>query len=206
MIASVAFFLSGCAALPKPPRDESPSSITAIKAKAKIVRVKKNAQPEEPDAGGRAVIFLKKPDIVRIEVLGPLNRIVMVVAGTSDSCQRYFNGEITPCGWEDSSLAYSFNPKELVPVMLGENTFEDKTGGLSIISDSAGTIVKLVKLNEKEEAVSLEIRDYKTIGNFRLPSSFVIENKNETVFIDYTDIEINPMEINDGLLSLPVSN
>ncbi len=181
--------LAGCSFRPSMrPYDEkgltgTTSAPTSLKALARVELAR--------DIKGRATVLVKSPDKIRIEVYGPMNRIVAVVAGDSEDCTLYYRGRLSGCRWDDPALAGPAGPRELVPILLGTGgaVFGDKKGWTTT-TDRDGNPAEIVRLGSPELRISMG--DYRTVMGAKIPFIFVIENGTKKLNIRYYSVVLNP--------------
>jgi hypothetical protein len=129
------------------------SSCAHIPSGAPLTAIKIHAEIEADGRTGRAIVFLKKPDLLRVELYGPLNRVETIMTGDSLRCSYYLEGEIKPCRWEDR-----IGPRELAITLLeggsskGVETGDYRRVGnyylpFSIKTGAVSILIRSVELN-----------------------------------------------------------
>jgi hypothetical protein len=111
------------------------------------LRARAVVELEKKDLRGRAVILVKSPDLVRIDILGPFNQISAVIVSDRTALTFYSNGELRSYKWNDPLIPYSFSPSEFVTFLMGRPEkkgrcprFEGGHGGLSRGTGGAHTV------------------------------------------------------------------
>ncbi|MEE9615341.1 MAG: hypothetical protein V3W31_10405 [Thermodesulfobacteriota bacterium] len=171
---------------------------------------------------GRAVILVKRPDLVRIEILGPLGQAVSVLVSDSRRIALYSEGKVKSYRWDDPAQPYPFGARELVSFLMGmpRGTYPEgggragrggrgdsggSGGDYEFSTDGDGRVSKLVKFEDGVLVLKAAMEDYREIEGVVVPMSVSIENgEGERLLISYSSVEVNP-EMERELFNLPDS-
>lgn len=172
------------------------------------------------ETSGKGIIIVKRPDKIRLEILGPWNQIiaVMVYAGRKVSFLSFRENRL----YRDYPfpMKVSLLPHYLLGLPAGEleshEPANNEASGLPqgqcyinsknerIEIDNEGNMKKIDILEARDDSPSIEtfMDSYKDVDGFIFPFEISISNKEASIFIRYTDVELN-RRILDELFSLP---
>jgi outer membrane lipoprotein-sorting protein len=163
------------------------------------LRAEATVELEKIEFKGRAVILVKSPDLVRMDLLGPFNHVVSVIVSDSEGLSYYSNGEVRRYGWDDPLLPYPLRPGELVSLLMGRPELK---GYYEFSTDGEGNISKLVKLSEGAAVLKVSMDDWREVQGLKIPFAIAIEDGGERVNIRYFSVELDPV-IGKDLFILP---
>ena len=145
---------------------------------------------------GRAIILAKVPDRFRIEVRGPFGRLIGLLLSDGDNLTVFADGELKTYRWSDPALPYPFSAEEFVSFLLGKNDLAPgaPTEGYAITRNKVGKIAKIVKFEEGNPILSVDMSDYKANAGYAVPHSISLKDDRRglELKIRYTSVEINP--------------
>jgi hypothetical protein len=163
------------------------------------LRARAVVELEKKDLRGRAVILVKSPDLVRIDILGPFNQISAVIVSDRTALTFYSNGELRSYKWNDPLIPYSFSPSEFVTFLMGR---PEKKGYYEFDMDGQGNISRLVKFIDGVPVLKVAMEDYQEVQGVPIPFKIAIEDGRERLNIRYSFVELNP-EMGKDLFILP---
>ncbi|MFZ3073463.1 MAG: hypothetical protein WA162_09490 [Thermodesulfobacteriota bacterium] len=188
-LAVFLILLSGCALLRTEERTPSAGklereNLIALKAYAVIEAL----LPESGDKiAARAIVYLKLPDMARIEVMGPFNGLAVVIVSSGKDCSYAVNGEAKPCG---GNTFFDAVPGSSVKFLMGSIDKADFKGNGRITAENGMTI-----LNYEGYSLIVELSDYRDVRGISLPFSLKTFAKDKTFHIKYSSVELNPSEL-----------
>lgn len=188
-LAALSVLLSGCALFRReeriPPIEKlERENFASLKAHAVAGAL---LQGRDDEIAARAMVYLKLPDMARIEVMGPFNGLAVVIAVRGKDCSYGLNGAIMPCG---GRALFDAAPGSSVPFLMGsvdEASFKD---GVRVRVEN-GTIV----LNYEDRALIVELSDYRDVRGLSIPFSVKTFAKGKTFHVKYSSVELNPGEL-----------
>lgn len=127
---------------------------------------------------GRVVIFLKEPDLVRIELYGAMNSLVLVLAGNSESCRYYIDGMVKRCRWTESLF---IAPDEFVALLSGRYS---RLSGWQSRKDGTGRVVELIRYYSRNQRVRITIDAYRELAGNPVPSALTIESRGKRLRLE----------------------
>lgn len=187
------FFLPGCAAIspirPQPVLLTPPGSLRA----EAIVEI------EKIRFRGRAVILVKAPDLVRMDLLNPFNQVASVILSDPKGLTYYSNGEVRHYGWDDPQVPYHLGPVELVSFLLGR---PEKKENYEFYTDGEGNISRLVKSNDGAVVLEVSMDDWREVRGQKIPFLIGMDDGEQQLNIKYTYVELDPV-IKKDLFLIP---
>lgn len=187
--------ISGCAQL----KGSIPPD-TAVFGKAPgSLRALAVVELEKMGFRGRAVILVKSPDLLRIDLLGPFGQVVAVIIGDGGRLAYYSKAESRAYSFEDTLLGYSLRPRELVSFLTGR---PGENGHYEYDLDEEGNITGLVKLNDGVPVLKVAMEDYRSVRGVPIPFAITIDDGTERLNISYSSVELDP-ELSGELFILP---
>ncbi len=135
---------------------------------------------------GRLLMVVKEPDLVRVELYGAMNTLLMAVAGSNSMCTIYRDGRVDVCSWRGSILV---EPWELVSVITARY---ERLTGWKHHRDKEGRIFELVKYRWGRPLLRITIEDHIPVAGRLLPDSVTIRGGNRTLKLRFTHIEPAP--------------
>lgn len=143
---------------------------------------------------GRAVILVKGPDLVRMDLLNPFNQVASVILSDGKGLTYYSNGEVRHYGWDDPDLPHHLGPAELVSFLLGR---PEKKENYEFYTDGEGNISRLVKLNDGAAVLEVSMDDWREVRGQKVPFLIGIDDGEQQLNIKYTYVELDPVIKND---------
>jgi len=212
--------------LPEQKDCKNPDIITAIKKRDDyLMSLKATAQIKvKPGKGrelaGRALIMLKRPDQLRVEVFGPANQTVALVV--------YNGGELSFLSFQENKLykdyPFPMDVSKLPNYLLGlpvsggqgpegsglykkpdfypDSCIYINSENEQISVTNEGTISDIMRQGDGNRQIQVTISSYKDINGFLFPFAISIDNGLANLSIKYRDVELNP-DISDDSFSLP---
>lgn len=154
---------------------------------------------------GRALILAKKPGFFRIEVRGPLGRLIGLLLSDGEYLRVLADDELKTYRWNDPALPYPFTAVEFVSFLTGgpERDYAPSKP-YEITHDSAGKIATLVKFNQGNPILSVEMSDYRTNSGYAIPHNISLKDDRAALVIRYKSVEVNPEIKADVFKILPI--
>jgi outer membrane lipoprotein-sorting protein len=175
------FLLPGCSAISIQPTPYPGTTPDTLRAEA-IVEL------EKEEFRGRAVILLKRPNLARIDFLGPFNQVVAVIVSDGTELTFYSNGGVRSYRWDDPRLPYSFSPWEFVSFLFGRPV---DGGQYELTRDEKGNIQRLVKLRAGIPVLKVAMGDWRQVRGVFIPFEIAIEDEQERLDIRFSSVELN---------------
>jgi hypothetical protein len=157
------------------------------------------------DLRGKALIVVKSPDKLRIDILGALKRPVFILASSGEDCDYFNNGKVSSCELNEGELALPFKLSELVGILLG--SVQDIINGekelgvewrlLRDTKERPSHLYKYMSGDLKTPVLRVSMEDYRDVISddgrvlASLPYSIVIENDKERLSIQYKSVELD---------------
>ncbi len=135
---------------------------------------------------GRVLILAREPDLIRVELYGAMNTLLMAVAGDGRRCSFYRDGKVGGCSWENSILV---GPEELVSIITAR--YQRLTGWKNR-KDKDGRVVRLAKYHGDSPLVVITIDGYRAVGERLLPASLLIRGKGRKLRLEFREITPEP--------------
>ena len=190
--------LSSCA--PLTPRHDRlqesalPGKVRSLKATATI-RVE---QPGRRAIRGRAHIIVERPDLFRIEVLGPFNQTAIILASNEQELSLLDIKEGVLYRWSDRKGPYPLNGSEIVDLLLGalpgtaEEWELDKEGytGEGAVGEERGER-SFVRDDPAGGAVRINMADFNTLSGARIPYSISMRSPLGRLSVQYRKVTVN---------------
>ncbi len=150
---------------------------------------------------GKAAIFVKGPDKVRIEVFGPFGQVMAVLVSDADALSIFSNHETTFFP-RSIDTPFSLTPQELAGIIMGTDF---QSGGAEagaakylIERDRAGNIKKIISFAKGPGERKVVMKDFREIEGVYFPFSISVEDANERLHIRYSSVELN-LDLKDAL-------
>lgn len=231
-ISSVFFSLTSCASLTPPSMPQlkqlSPCNAAlaaSLQKRSHELKTLKGTAlvrinfKDGKEIAGRGMIVVKRPDKLRLEVVGPFNQITAVIIYDSRSLSFLSLRENRLYGDYPFPMEASRFPNYLAGLPAGEVKSHDanhETGFLpsgpcsvnsedeQIMINRTGNMKEIYISETRDEIhpINVSMDSYKEVDGFMFPFEISISNKEAHIFIRYTDVELN-QQISDGLFSLP---
>ncbi len=197
----LALIISGCATT-KP----APDLLEYSAGSPGIIRAEAVIKLENPRRmKGRAVILAKEPGFFRIEVRGPLGRLIGMLLSDGEHLRVLADGELNTYRWNDPALPYPFTAVEFVSFLTGNSELKHPgAADYKITRDTAGKIATLIKFDKGNPILSVKMSDYQRDSGYVIPHNISLKNDQTALEIRYKSVEVNP-EINaDVFTILPI--
>ena len=159
-------------------------NLIALKAYA-VVEAQLPGQDDKIAA--RAIVWLKLPDMARIEVMGPFNGLAVIIVSSGKGCSYAVNGEVKQCG---GNTFFGAVPGSSVKFLMGSIDKADFKGNGLITAGNGMTI-----LNYEDRSLTAELSDYRDVRGISLPFSIKTFSKDKTFHIKYSSVELNPSDL-----------
>jgi outer membrane lipoprotein-sorting protein len=147
---------------------------------------------------GRATVFAKAPDKLRIEVLGPFSEIQALFIGNGGLISAYESGDIGTLPAYDSMDHYPFSSKELASLLLGNTknfTNQEVTG------EGGGLCIKIEKKGNGAVDYTATLSEFKEISGGIVPFSIKITYDGRQIAVRYSQVDADPV-LPDEIFSL----
>ena len=141
----------------------------------------------DDEIAARAVVYLKLPDMARIEVMGPFNGLAVVIAVRGKDCSYGLNGAIMPCGEKSFFDAAPGSSVKFLMGSIDEVSFKD--GGLVRVENG------MTILDYEDRGFIVELSDYRDVRGISIPFSVKTFAKGKTFHVKYSFVELNPEEL-----------
>lgn len=142
----------------------------------------------DDEIAARAVVYLKLPDMARIEVMGPFNGpAAVVIAVRGKDCSYGLNGAIMPCG---ERTLFDAVPGSSVKFLMGSVDGADFKDGVRVRVENGTTI-----LDYEDRGFIVELSDYRDVRGISIPFSVKTFAKGKTFHVKYSFVELNPEEL-----------
>ena len=141
----------------------------------------------DDEIAARAVVYLKLPDMARIEVMGPFNGLAVVIAVRGKDCLYGLNGAIMPCGEKSFFDAAPGSSVKFLMGSIDEVSFKD--GGLVRVENG------MTILDYEDRGFIVELSDYRDVRGISIPFSVKTFAKGKTFHVKYSFVELNPEEL-----------
>ncbi len=135
---------------------------------------------------GRLFILAREPDLIRVELYGAMNTLMLAVAGSTDRCSLYRDGEIDDCSWERSVIVA---PVELVSIITARYHTLD---GWKLHRGEDGRVTELVKYRWGSPVVVITIGGYRHVEKRLFPSGLIIRGGGRTLRLEFESIGVEP--------------
>lgn len=141
----------------------------------------------DDEIAARAIVYLKLPDMARIEVMGPFNGLAAVIAVRGKDCSYGLNGAIMPCG---GRTLFDAAPGSSVPFLMGSVDGADSEDSVRVRAENGMTV-----LNYEDRALVVELSDYRDVRGISIPFSVKTFANGKTFRVKYSSVELNPEEL-----------
>lgn len=168
--------------------DRTPSSFTiptALSAEA-IVSLSSSG------IKGRANIFVKSPNLFRIEVLGPFDKLMALMVSDGESFSLFDGKEFALYDLSDEVNPLRFEVEEIVSFLIGSFNSENPTNGYDISYDSKGFVSSVAKTNEFNDSFSAQFSKYRDVDGSLVPFSISIDFNEDVLSVDYKTVSVSP--------------
>ena len=139
------------------------------------------------EIAARAIVYLKLPDMARIEVMGPFNGLVVVIAARGKDCSYGLNGAIMPCG---GRTLFDAAPGSSVKFLMGSIDGADSKDGVRVRAENGMTV-----LDYEDRGLIVELSDYRDVRGINIPFSVKTFANGKTFHVKYSSVELNPVEL-----------
>ncbi len=193
--------VSGCALLPQAgPKGPAKAPVTGERGRIpSSIRAEAVVEFTGRDSvKGKAVILAKRPDLFRIDILGPFHQTVAQLVSDGRGISIYTaDGPIEGVRAGDVLESY-FDAAEVVDLLLGTAEGEKAPEGWSALSSDRGDSLRFVKKISGAGVISIVMEDFRKVDGAILPFSISVRGDKEGLSIRYSTVEIDP-ELNQEL-------
>ncbi|MDH4226834.1 MAG: hypothetical protein OEV59_03645 [Deltaproteobacteria bacterium] len=196
-LAALFVLLAGCVSAPAIKPDCAAAGVIST------LRITALIKHENSENAARAVMYVRRPDAMRFEVYGAMNRRIAIIAASDKGCAYYSEGSVRDCDESNGS-----NPLTLLTAReVVEFLFDDRGAFGGILSDSwqlersaDGRIAKAVKAVGPLSVV-VTLGGYEETGCVMLPRSMRVESRGESFEIVVKGAKPN-VDLDDGAFEL----
>lgn len=168
--------------------DRNPSSFTiptALSAEAVVSLSSSGIK-------GRANIFVKAPDLFRIEVLGPFDKLMALMVSDGKSFSVFDGKVFTLYDLSDEINPLKFEAEEIVSFLIGSFNKNNPTDGYEVSYDSKGFVSAVEKTSEFDDSVSAQFSNYRDIDGSLVPFSILIDFNEDVLAVEYKKVTVSP--------------
>ncbi|GMR05141.1 MAG: hypothetical protein BMS9Abin23_1082 [Thermodesulfobacteriota bacterium] len=144
---------------------------------------------EKESIRGRAVILVKRPGFLRVDLLGPLGIRLHILASDGRYIQFFSKGGVKTIDSEDPAFERYINPERLVSIMLG-----DGSGGSSSVlkGDKAGPGDRAIRYKDGLSGAEIIVSDLREINGAMIPHKIYMSFRGKELRIRYIGLTVDP--------------
>lgn len=189
-------FTAGCALITPTGRFDTPVVATSIPLDLDTLRANATLVIENRDLKATAIIHVKMPDLVRIDMQGAFGRTVALLIGDgSGELRLYTSGdaeEAAPTGFKDTAALYTLRARDLAAILVGARPARGASDEkYAVETGPDGLISRIVKSDGARTLLRVKLGDFRNVSETLIPFRIEIENNTERLVIQYKAVYIN---------------